>query len=87
MYLFFFQSQKEFKNHSTSILAPASLIHFDCEDVTPEAVEALLADQDGVAWPIFVDGSRRSFQQARSGKLQLVQLWLLFTCIVAAICV
>ena len=36
--------------------------------MTPEAVEALLADQDGVAWPIFVDGSRRSFQQARSRK-------------------
>lgn len=27
------------------------------EDVTPEAVEALLADHDGVAWPVFVDGS------------------------------
>ena len=34
-----------------------------CQDVTPEAVEALLADQDGVAWPIFVDGSRKAFQQ------------------------
>ena len=31
--------------------------------VTPEAVEALLADQE-VAWPIFVDGSKRSFQEA-----------------------
>lgn len=38
------------------------------EDVTPEAVEALLADQDGVAWPIFVDGSRRSFQQVNKWK-------------------
>ncbi|CAJ1388345.1 unnamed protein product [Effrenium voratum] len=38
------------------------------EDVTPEAVEALLADQDGVAWPIFVDGSKRSFLQANKWK-------------------
>lgn len=34
------------------------------EDVTPEAVEALLADQEGVAWPVFVDGSKKSFLQA-----------------------
>lgn len=47
--------------------------------MTPEAVEALLADQDGVAWPIFVDGSRRSFQQAQSCKLQLLRsLWQQF---------
>ena len=29
------------------------------QDVTPEAVEALLAEQEGVAWPIFVDGNTK----------------------------
>ncbi|CAE7249743.1 MSH1 [Symbiodinium sp. CCMP2592] len=38
------------------------------EDVTPEAVEALLADREGAAWPVFVDGTRRSFIQANKWK-------------------
>lgn len=33
------------------------------ENVTPEGVEALLASNDGIAGPVFVDGARGSFKQ------------------------
>jgi len=33
------------------------------ENVSPEGVEALLAGNDGIAWPVFVDGPRGSFRQ------------------------
>ncbi|CAE8620921.1 unnamed protein product [Polarella glacialis] len=34
------------------------------EDVTPEGVESLLAENEGIAWPVFVDGAKGSFKKA-----------------------
>eukprot|EP00441_Pelagodinium_beii_P044386 CAMPEP_0197632712 /NCGR_PEP_ID=MMETSP1338-20131121/9325_1 /TAXON_ID=43686 ORGANISM="Pelagodinium beii, Strain RCC1491" /NCGR_SAMPLE_ID=MMETSP1338 /ASSEMBLY_ACC=CAM_ASM_000754 /LENGTH=1225 /DNA_ID=CAMNT_0043204279 /DNA_START=145 /DNA_END=3822 /DNA_ORIENTATION=+ len=38
------------------------------EGVTPEGVEALLEENEGVAWPVLVGGPRRSFLRANQWK-------------------